>query len=363
MRWDQLRLDATPQAPLPLSAAVERTIDTPGFAGITFYEVQARSALNRVPPASRVPFRWTVNPYRGCTHACVYCFARQTHTYLDLDAGIDFDTRVVVKVNVVEVLRRELASPRWSREHVALGTNVDPYQRAEGRYRLMPGILAALRDASTPFSVLSKGTLVLGDLGLLADCAERVEVSVAVSVGSVDRDLARLVEPGAPPPQARLDACAALSEAGLGCGVLMAPVLPHLTDSASQLEATVAAIATAGATNVTPIALHLRPGAREWWFAWLREHRPDLVRPYERLFAKGAYISRDYQRRLAAQVADIARAHGLPREPARRLRPPPARTHPRDAPAEQLSLVPEPPAEDGATTGRAGRPAAGPGPR
>jgi DNA repair photolyase len=339
MRWDPLRLDATPQAPLPLSGAVERTFDTPGFAGITFYEVQARSALNRVPEASRVPFRWTVNPYRGCTHACVYCFARRTHTYLDLDAGIDFDTRVVVKVNVVEVLRRELASARWSGERVALGTNVDPYQRAEGRYRLMPGILAALRDASTPFSVLTKGTLVLRDLDLLADCAERVEVSVAVSVGSVDRDLARLVEPGAPPPQARLDVCAALSEAGLGCGVLMPPALPHLTDSPSQLEATVAAIAAAGATQVTPVALHLRPGAREWWFAWLRGHRPDLVRPYERLYAKGAYISRDYQRRLAAQVADLAGAHGLPRAPANRPRQPTVRASRRDTSAEQLVLV------------------------
>jgi DNA repair photolyase len=318
MRWDQLRLDVTPQATLPLSGAVARTFDTPDFSGITFYEVLARSALNRVPEASRVPFRWTVNPYRGCTHACVYCFARQTHTYLDLDAGVDFDTRVVVKVNVVEVLRRELASPRWTGERVALGTNVDPYQRAEGRYRLMPGILGALRDAATPFSVLTKGTLILRDLDLLAECAERVKVSVAVSIGSVDRDVARMVESGAPSPQARLEACAALSEAGLGCGVLMAPVLPFLTDSPSQLEATVAAVAAAGATHVTPIALHLRPGAREWWFAWLREHRPDLIDPYERLYSTGAYISRAYRRRLAGQVADLARARGLPRSDRRR---------------------------------------------
>jgi DNA repair photolyase len=320
MRWDDLRLDTGP-APLPLAGAVERRIDTPGFRGITFYEIRAKSALNRVPEASRVPFRWTVNPYRGCSHACVYCFARGTHTYLDLDAGIDFDTKIVVKVNVVEVLRRELAAAKWQGEHVALGTNVDPYQRAEGRYRLMPGILEALRDARTPFSVLTKGTLVLRDLELLSDCARRVPVSTALSVGTVDAELARLVEPGAPTPRARLDACAALDAAGVECGVLMAPVLPYLSDHPAALEATVRAIAEAGATHVHPIALHLRPGAREWWFRWLGANRPDLVPRYERLYARGAYAAKSYQRELADRVREIAASYGLPRSRAR-LRPP-----------------------------------------
>src|SRR2546423_11245541 len=147
MRWDAQRLDVDldtqQRLPLPLAgqAAVQRTFDTPEFRGITFFEVRAKSVLNRVPAASQVPFSWTVNPYRGCTHACVYCFARNTHSYLDLDTGVGFDTNVVVKVNTPEVLRRELAAPRWDREHVAMGTNVDCYQRAEGRYRLMPGII------------------------------------------------------------------------------------------------------------------------------------------------------------------------------------------------------------------------------
>src|SRR5438046_1444624 len=161
MRCDNLkRTDPAPRegvrAPLFDQGAVVRTFDTPEFRGITFFEVRARSIINRVPEASRMPFRWTINPYRGCGHACVYCFARNTHTYLDLDAGHDFDSKIVVKVNAAELTRRELARPRWAGEHVAMGTNVDCYQRAEGRYRLMPGIIGALRDARNPFSILTK---------------------------------------------------------------------------------------------------------------------------------------------------------------------------------------------------------------
>jgi len=150
-----------------------------------------------------MPFRWTINPYRGCSHACVYCFARNTHTYLDLDAGLDFDSKIVVKVNAAECLRRELAARTCAGEHIAMGTNVDPYQRAEGRYRLMPGILEALRDAANPFSILTKGSLILRDLPLLAQCAEVTDVGANVSVGSTQRDLWRTVEPGTPsPPEA-----------------------------------------------------------------------------------------------------------------------------------------------------------------
>src|SRR4051794_40376038 len=163
VRWDSLRVSPTGPSgsgaeplPLALSRAVTRTFDTPGFAGMTFYEIHARSLINRVPGGSRVPFEWTVNPYRGCSHACVYCFARNTHTYLDLDPGHDFDSRIVVKVNAGTLLRRELANPRWGGDHIAMGTNVDCYQRAEGRYRLMREILAALRDAANPFSILTK---------------------------------------------------------------------------------------------------------------------------------------------------------------------------------------------------------------
>ncbi|KQC38091.1 Rv2578c family radical SAM protein [Frankia sp. ACN1ag] len=314
MRWDNLRLAATEQpvaagasAPSLLArGAVTRTFNTPGFADLTFYEIHARSVLNRVPPASRMAFRWTVNPYRGCSHACRYCFARGTHAYLDLDTGRDFDTQIVVKVNVAERLRSELAAPRWRGEHVAMGTNVDPYQRAEGRYRLMPGVLAALRDARNPFSVLTKGSLIVRDLDLLAAAAEVTQVGVALSVGFVDDELWRLVEPGTPHPRRRLEACAALGERGVPTGVLMAPILPYLTDSPAALARAVEQIAQAGASSVTPLVLHLRPGAREWYLAWLAEHHPALVGPYRRLYGSGAYAPRVYRDRIAAQVRELA---------------------------------------------------------
>ncbi|WP_030227766.1 Rv2578c family radical SAM protein [Actinoalloteichus caeruleus] len=321
VRWDGQRADGAARSeavlpgmeqPLRLHGFLRETT-TPEFAGITFYEVMARSVLNRVPGGS-MPFGWTVNPYRGCTHACVYCFARRTHTYLDLDAGHDFDTRVIVKVNAGEVLRRELARPGWTGEHVAMGTNTDPYQRAEGRYRLMRDILGALADAANPFSVLTKGTLLLRDLDLLERAARRTSVSVSMSVGHLDERLWRSVEPGTPSPRARLDAVRRLTDAGVGCGVLMAPILPGLGDSAERIDSAVAAIAAAGATSVTPVVLHLRPGAREWYLAWLAREHPGLVERYERLYRDGAYAPKAYQRVVAERVRLAARAHGLLRE-------------------------------------------------
>ncbi|MEU7887640.1 radical SAM protein [Microbispora bryophytorum] len=213
MRWDGLRLETGEggqgeTTPLFARSAVARTFDTPEFRGVTFYEIHARSIINRVPSASRVPFEWTINPYRGCTHACTYCFARRTHEYLDLDSGRDFDSKIVVKVNAPDLVRRELAAPRWGGHPVAMGTNVDCYQRAEGRYRLMPGILTALRDARNPFSILTKGSLILRDLALLAEAAEVTDVSTAVSIGFTDESLWRTVEPGTPSPHKRLEVCA-----------------------------------------------------------------------------------------------------------------------------------------------------------
>ncbi|HEX9892164.1 MAG TPA: Rv2578c family radical SAM protein [Actinomycetota bacterium] len=330
MRWDNLGLDVAPpnggmSVPLFEQGAVERTFDTPEFRGMTFYEIHAKSIINRVPEASRVPFRWTINPYRGCQHACRYCFARSTHTYLDLDAGKDFDTKVVVKVNAAEKLRKELARPSWAGEHIAMGTNVDPYQRAEGRYRLMRGILEALRDFANPFSILTKGTLILRDLDLLKECAEVTEVGTNVSVGSVDRDLWRLLEPGTPNPRKRLDACRMLNEAGIPCGVLMAPVVPFLSDDEASLEDTVRAIAEAGATHVYPIALHLRTGAREWFLRWVEEHRPDLLPKYQAMYTRGAYAPKAYQKDLADRVHRLARRYGIGRgspSTARRIEAP-----------------------------------------
>jgi DNA repair photolyase len=335
MRWDSLRLDAAsadlpsgtaPAAPALFERdAIARTFDTPGFRGMTFYEVHARSIINEVPPASRMPFRWTINPYRGCSHSCVYCYARNTHTYLDMDSGHDFNSRIVVKVNAPELARRELASPKWQGEHVAMGTNVDCYQRAEGRYRLMPGIIGALKDAANPFSILTKGTLILRDLDLLAEAAEVTDVGLNVSVGFIDKAISRSVEPGTPSPERRLGVCAALTERGLRCGVLMGPVLPFLTDSPGQLEATVRLVAEAGAAHVTPIVLHLRPGAREWFLRWLGENHRGLVRPYLSLYGRGAYAPKEYQQRIAEQVRELAQRYGVGRASpaaARRIEPP-----------------------------------------
>jgi DNA repair photolyase len=241
------------------------------------------------------------------------CFARNTHTYLDLDAGQDFNSKVIVKVNAPELLRAKLSSRGWAGEHIAMGTNVDCYQRAEGRYELMRGIIAALRDAHNPFSILTKGTLILRDLDLLLESAEVTDVGLNVSAGFVDRDLWRAIEPGTPAPQRRLDACAALNDAGLRCGVLMGPVVPYLSDSPAQLEAAVRQAAAAGAAHVTPIVLHLRPGAREWFLGWLREAHPALVPRYAELYGRGAYARKDYQARIAAEVRELADRHGIGR--------------------------------------------------
>jgi len=241
------------------------------------------------------------------------CFARNTHTYLDLDAGADFDTKVVVKVNAPELVRKKMASRSWPGEHIAMGTNVDCYQRAEGRYRLMPGIIGALKDAANPFSILTKGTLILRDIELLAEAAEITEVGLNVSAGFVDKDLWRSIEPGTPAPARRLEACAALNERGLSCGVLMGPVVPFLTDSPAQLDAAVRQIAATGAKHVMPIVLHLRPGTRDWFLGWLRAQHPGLVDRYLELYGHGAYTPKAYQARIAGQVRELAEKHGIGR--------------------------------------------------
>jgi DNA repair photolyase len=350
MRWENLSAPpdgvvpdgpapAAPPLPLALPGAVTRTFDTPGFAGMTFYEVRARSVINKVPGTSRVPFQWTINPYRGCSHACAYCFARNTHTYLDLDAGRDFDSKVIVKVNAGELVRRELAAPKWRGAQIAMGTNVDCYQRAEGRYRLMPQIIAALRDFANPFSILTKGTLILRDLDLLREAARVTRVGVSFSVGFVDESIWRGVESGAPSPRRRLDAVRAFADAGFQVGVLMAPILPGLTDTDDSIEETVAAIAAAGAIGVTPLPLHLRPGAREWYAAWLVREFPHLVPRYRELFRGGSYSPKEYQREVTARVRMAARRHGLHRAEAGDARQAPDGPPAPPAAPEQLTLL------------------------
>ncbi|WP_201769631.1 intein-containing Rv2578c family radical SAM protein [Amycolatopsis orientalis] len=243
------------------------------------------------------------------------CFARNTHTYLDFDAGRDFDTQVVVKVNAPEVLTAQLRRPGWTREHVAMGTNTDPYQRAEGRYKLMPRIITALADSGTPLSILTKGTVLTRDLPLLESVAKDVPAGLAISLALLDEDLQRRLEPGTPSPRARLDLIRKARDAGLPCSVLVAPVLPYLTDTAEALDALFARLADVGATRVTVLPLHLRPGAREWFARWLGREHPELVPKYRELYARGAYLPKSYRERLGARVGPLLRRHGFGSRP------------------------------------------------
>jgi DNA repair photolyase len=455
MRWDAQRLDLAEDGALPGMPSIRgllRSVQVPEFPGITLHEVRSRSALNAVPPGSSMPFQWTINPYRGCAHACLYClggdtrvlmadgrerpvadlrvgdrivgtqeiggkrryvgtevlahwstvkpafavhladgtevvasgehrfltangwkhvadltgadrlrgggqdvvgrspglqvtavkalgreetmydittgtgdfiangvvshncFARRTHEWLELDSGKDFDTQIVVKTNLVEVLQRELARPSWRREHVAMGTNTDPYQRAEGRYRLMPGVIRALARSGTPFSILTKGTLARRDVPLLADAAREVPIGMGVSMAIWDDELHSALEPGVPTPRARLELVRQLTDAGLPCGVFLAPVLPGLTDDEESLDAALGAIAASGATGVTVLALHLRPGAREWFLAWLARAHPELLPRYRQLYRRGAYVPAEYRDELTRRVAPLLARHRLDRQ-------------------------------------------------
>ncbi len=312
MRWDRQGVSVDDGAlPGLQRIGFVRSVRTPQFEGITFHEVLCKSALNKVPNAVMLPFRYTVNGYRGCSHACRYCFARPTHEYLDLDCGTDFDTQVVVKTNVADVLRREVHRRTWQRETVALGTNTDPYQRAEGRYVLMPGIISALADSGTPFSILTKGTLLRRDLPLIADAAERVDVSVAVSLAVGDPELHKDVEPGTPTPQARLGLITAIRDAGLDCHVMVAPVLPLLTDTADHLDDLLGRISAAGANGVTVFGLHLRGSTRGWFMSWLARSHPELVAEYRNLYRRGAYLPAEYRDMLRDRVTPLVAKHGL----------------------------------------------------
>lgn len=244
------------------------------------------------------------------------CFARSTHTYLDLDSGADFDNQLIVKVNVAEVLQKELAKPSWGRHPVALGTNTDPYQRAEGRYRLMPGIIAALAASDTPFSILTKGTLLRRDLPLLQEAAERVPIDVAMSIAIYDDELQQSVEPGTPTTAARLATVRAVVDAGLPCSVFMMPVLPHLTDTVEHLDRALGLIAESGATSLVYSALHLRPGAREWFAGWLTREHPELATRYRDLYGGGSYAQKEYRLWLSRRMTPLLRKHGLDRRPA-----------------------------------------------
>ena len=292
-----------------LFEVARRTFDTPEFRGITFIESEAKTIINHVP-GNAMPFSWTINPYRGCSHACTYCFARVTHTYMDMSAGKDFETKIVVKINAPEVLRAQLRSRRWHGDHIAMGTATDPYQRAEGRYQLMRGIITALIDYRNPFSILTKGTLILRDLDLLTEAAKVTDVSTAFSIGTLDEGAWRASEPGTPHPRARMEAVAALNDAGIPCGVMLAPILPGITDAPEKMRAVVEAAIAAGATHVTPILLHLRPVVREEYMGWLQATHPTLVTRYEHMYARSAYGPKEDRNALGRTVGKLIGAAG-----------------------------------------------------
>src|SRR4051794_17775982 len=303
MRWDEQRVENDLRLPGVGDGTVVRTFDAPEAMGINFHEVRARSALNHVP-GSRYGFSWTINPYRGCSHACSYCFARRTHSYLDLGPGRDFEREIVVKVNVPELLRAELKRPGWRRELVALGTNTDPYQWVESRYRLMPEILEALEAAETPVSVLTKSPLVMRDVEIFERLAKKLPVSVNLSVPTLDEEAWRATEPHTPSPAARLDAVEELRARGIESGVLVAPLMPGINDEPEQVQPIVERAKEAGASFLGGVALHLRGEVKDVFFAWLEAKRPDLLPKYEQLYKGRAYMQPE-QRKHATRALKV----------------------------------------------------------
>ncbi len=308
-RWHLAAGEVEPPALFDPDSDLERRVGVGEYRGLTFYEVNAKRIINKVPEESRMPFRYTINAYRGCSHVCRYCFARPTHEYLGFNLANDFDSRIVVKVNAVARARAELASRKWRGDAIAMGTNTDPYQKAEARYHLTRGLIEVLADAGNPFSILTKSTLVLRDLDLLRKARDRAEIGLNISIGTLDTDVWRLLEPGTPPPRGRLEAVRKLNAAGISCGVLIAPVVPGLSDDDEHLEEIARACKDAGATSVHAIALHLRPKIREHCLGFLADGRPDLLKLYRQRFPTGSYQPAEVQRRIAATVA---RAFGNP---------------------------------------------------
>lgn len=311
LRWRLADDDADQGALFPEEEVVDRRVGTGEFRGLEFLHVNAKRVINEVPGASNMPFRWTINAYRGCSHSCTFCFARPSHEYLGLGIGEDFERKIVVKVNAVERVRAEVRSSRWAGDPVAMGTNTDPYQRCEGKYHLTQGIIGVLAEAENPFSILTKSTLILRDLDLLVAASQRTEVRINFSIGTLDADVWKTTEPGTPHPKRRVEAVKRLNDAGVSCGVLVAPVLPGLSDRPEQIEEVVRACVDAGAVSVSAIPLHLRSGVKDYFFERLAKTHPALVRDYRRLFAGGAYQPKARQQALTDTVRRVlAEARG-----------------------------------------------------
>jgi len=296
---------------------------------VQYREEPCRAALNRV---KGMPFDWSLNPYMGCVHRCTFCYVRAFEQRADRPADDRYGASIRVKVNVVEVLRSELARPSWRGEPIAIGAATDPYQPAEGRYRLTRGCLEALRDFRQAFSVITRGPMIVRDADVLAEAAQRTSVSVTFSVPTLDEDVWRTTEPGTAPPRQRLRALSMLVAAGVRTSVGMAPLLPGLSDRPEQLERVVHAAREAGACGIWANLLYLRPGTREHFLACLERDWPELLPHYERLYAGRAYLPAASVQPARERVRELARRHGV-----RDRRPEPLRPPPSD---EQLSLLP-----------------------
>jgi DNA repair photolyase len=276
---------------------------------VIFEEIECKSVISRVN-AQNFPFRWTLNPYRGCQHACTYCFARGTHEHLGYDAGRDFESRIIVKVNAADALRRDLARPGWRRERIAIGTACDPYQQAELKYGLTHRILRVLREFANPASITTKSPAVVRDADLLCALSGVADVSVNFSIATLDEDVWKRIEPATARPQKRLDAMRLLTERGIRCGVMLAPVLPGLTDDPVSLRAVVEAAREHGASYVHDNVLYLRPGTKEWFMPFLREAYPHLAERYAKYY-RGAYAPASYTGDVHREIERLRREYGL----------------------------------------------------
>ena len=272
-----------------------------------YQEVTCRSALNRV---EGMPFAWTLNPYRGCTHGCHYCFARRYHVQFEMNTDDEFASVILVKRNFVEVLERELDRPSWKREQVAFGTATDPYQPIEGTYKLSRGVLKALVTAANPVGIVTKGPMIVRDRDVLQDLSKKASCRIHISVPTVDEDAWAMLEPGTSHPLQRLRAVRKLADAGLDVGVLMAPIVPGISSHPAKLERTIKAIADSGARSVGAMVMHLEAGTREHFMTFLAREFPQLVDRYGELYA-GKYVKKDYSARVSETVALMKTRFGL----------------------------------------------------
>jgi DNA repair photolyase len=286
---------------------------------VEYREEPCRAALNRV---HGMPFEWTLNPYMGCVHRCTFCYVRAFEARADRPWDDRYGSSIRVKTNVVEVLRRELTRPGWQRGPVAIGAATDPYQPAEGRYRLTRSCIGALAEAATPLSIITRGPLVVRDVDVLAAAAARAPVSVTFSVPTLDEEIWRRTEPGTAPPRQRLRALTALVDAGIRASVGMAPILPGLSDRPELLAEVVRAARAAGATGIWANLLHLRPGTREHFLAALERDWPELLPDYERLYRRRAYLPTAVAAPARDRVRELAREHAIRDRRRVRLEPP-----------------------------------------